>query len=57
MTERREPQFCPSCAAPLPEGPRGREPFSTTVDGDGWDCYCAACKWSGDIFPDDEGEK
>ena len=67
-----EPKFCPNCGAPLPEGPRGRQPFFSPDDpssrppppgtgdrwkGDGgWDCSCDACKWSGDILPDDEAE-
>ena len=52
-----EPKFCPNCGWALPDGPRGRQPFSITkagVTSGGWDCYCDACSWSGDIMPDDE---
>ena len=63
-----EPKFCHNCGAPLPAGPRGRQPFSLPYsdleadrdkEGDGgWDCNCNCpfCKWSGDIFPDDEAK-
>lgn len=51
------PNYCPNCAAPLPPGSHGAQGFSKTEAGEsegGWDCYCDACKWSGDIMPDDE---
>ena len=56
MTELREPQFCPSCAAPLREGPRVRRLWHDTDDVTGWDCHCSACGWSGDIIPDEEAQ-
>ena len=40
------PKYCPNCAAPLPDGPRGAQPFSGEpgwIDP-GWDCYCDACQ-------------
>ena len=50
------PIFCPNCGAKLPEGAHGAQPFVGTglVGEDGWDCFCDACRWSGDILPDDE---
>ena len=48
------PKFCPNCAMPLHAV--GME----TTDPDpenGWDCFCQACHWSGDIFPDCETEE
>lgn len=52
------PKFCPNCAAALPEGSHGAQDFtcysSEGESGGCWDCYCDACKWSGDILPDDE---
>ena len=47
------PNFCPNCAAPLAETPHGAQPFTAEGDG-GWDCFCDACKWGGDILPDEE---
>ena len=49
------PNFCPNCAAPLPEGSHGAQGFShieLMEDAEGWDCFCDACYWSGDILPD-----
>lgn len=65
---RVPPRFCPGCAAPLvdvagscalmPIGvPAGRSGDYAELGPDdpwGWDCYCAACGWSGDISPDEE---
>ena len=53
------PSFCPNCGKPLPAGPQGAQPFSedvTGIEGRGWDCYCDACTWSGDIMPDNEAD-
>lgn len=47
------PLFCPNCAAPLARTLNGAQAFSKDGDG-GWDCYCQACQWAGDIMPDDE---
>ena len=52
------PLFCPNCGKSLPKGPHGAQGFTNTMTGDGgWDCFCAACKWSGDILPDSEDAK
>ena len=49
------PNYCPQCGGALPEGPHGAQGFEDTVANEGgWDCYCAACSWSGDIMPDAE---
>ena len=47
-----KPNYCPNCGIVL----KGE---NSTVgiqffDGSGYDCYCKHCKWSGDIWPDDE---
>ena len=48
------PKWCPNCATRLPEGAHGAQGFSDTEESDatGWDCFCEACYWSGDIIPD-----
>ena len=50
------PNFCPNCGAKLPDGSDGAQGFTAGVeDGEeieGWECYCPACEWSGDILPD-----
>ena len=48
------PRFCPNCAAPLSEEPHGAQEFTPGArpDRNGWDCFCDACHWSGDILPD-----
>ena len=53
------PMYCPNCGVLLPAGGQGAQPFTRTEKGEGtiekgWDCYCATCKWSGDIYPDEE---
>ena len=48
------PRYCPNCGVPLSQDPNAAVPFRTRLEGSGWDCYCDACKWSGDIMPDDE---
>lgn len=55
MTDRVRPKYCPNCAALLPEGPHGAQEFGSegSVNIEGWDCYCPACEWSGDILPDE----
>ena len=30
--------------------------WHTDESGAGYDCYCSACEWSGDIWPDDEAD-
>lgn len=56
MEEAMRPKFCPNCAAELSLGPHRVQKFTTTSDPDlsedGWDCFCNACSWSGDIYPD-----
>lgn len=51
------PSFCPNCGAALPDDDRAAVPIGDpkTVDG-GYECYCGACGWPGDILPDDEQE-
>lgn len=49
------PRYCPNCAKALSDESHNTQAFSSGEDG-GWDCYCDACEWSGDIFPDDERE-
>ena len=48
------PNFCPNCGGKLPDGPHGAQPYSDEEGNGGWDCYCEACEWSGDIEPDEE---
>ena len=50
------PSFCPNCGAALSsdEGTVA-VPITDPETGDGgYDCYCPACDWSGDVYPDDE---
>lgn len=57
------PRYCPACAAPIPPGDRWAMPIASVdregrpVPPYGYDVYCAACGWSGDIMPDDETEE
>ena len=48
------PLFCPNCATLLPDGSHAPQEFGTTDGSEetGWDCFCNACHWSGDIMPD-----
>ena len=52
------PLFCPNCATPLLLGVHGAQPWSAAPgpyseeSEEGWDCFCNACYWSGDIMPD-----
>ncbi len=49
------PAYCPGCGSTLPGDERTAVPISDPESGDGgYDCYCEACGWSGDILPDDE---
>ena len=57
------PRFCPNCGAAFPEKsvdvdyniqPYGPGPSIAPEHITGYDCYCKACKWSGDIEPDGE---
>ena len=54
----QRPNFCPNCAGPLPDGSHGAQPYE--IDEDhmiGWDCYCDACGWGGNIEPDEAVEE
>ena len=49
------PKFCPNCAAPLPTVSHNTQPWGCDAESysiEGWDCFCDACGWSGDIVPD-----
>ena len=49
-----QPKFCPACGAAL-EGETATVAIIDERSGDGgYDCYCEACGWSGDMFPDAE---
>lgn len=49
------PYFCPNCGTALRPDERPAVPISDPETGDGgYDCYCVACGWSGDVYPDDE---
>lgn len=49
------PAYCPGCGSTLPGDERTAMPILEPESGDGgYDCYCGACGWSGDIYPDDE---
>ncbi len=51
-----EPNYCPNCGAPF-SGEFSAVAISNPENNScGYDCYCFACKWSGDIWPDDEAE-
>lgn len=53
MNDNR-PRFCPACGAAL-EGETAAVAIIDEGSGDGgYDCYCEACGWSGDVFPDAE---
>lgn len=61
------PRFCPGCGAEFRDTKESRalmpigQPFGPSLDRAelepeitwGWDCYCVACEWSGDIRPDE----
>ena len=51
-----QPKHCPNCGVALPaDHPSKTVVALTGADGEGsYDVYCPACKWSGDIAPDDE---
>ena len=50
------PRYCPDCGKPLPlpSGPFGAQAIKNAAGDGGWDCYCRACRWGGDIWPDEE---
>lgn len=52
--EARPPKFCPDCGAGL-TGETAAVAIEEDRTGDGgYDVYCEACGWSGDVWPDDE---
>ena len=55
------PIYCPNCTTELAPDDGGASPF-TIINApvaqylphtDGFECFCDACHWSGDILPDD----
>ncbi len=69
MPTMLRPNFCPACGARLPEGDRYAMPTERSRDCPassgrnallawrGFDVYCPACEWSGDIEPDEKLEE
>jgi len=55
--DNEKPKYCPNCAAPLQDKYNAVAIESTEQNLTGYDCYCSKCKWSGDIWPDDEADK
>lgn len=53
MTERT-PKFCPDCGAALTGETAVVGIIEDRSRDGGYDCYCASCEWSGDIWPDNE---
>mgnify|MGYP001589285579 CR=1 FL=1 len=53
-----KPKFCPNCGKPL-RGRNAIQPFTTRITQTiiGYDTYCKACGWSGDISPDEKTEE
>lgn len=54
MSEK--PRHCPGCGAALISVDAAVEILDEASGQRGWDCYCANCRWSGDVFPDDGGD-
>jgi len=53
-----QPNFCPNCGRRFANEGNSRVPFGI-VESEaivGWDCFCDACYWSGDIEPDYSSE-
>ena len=50
------PKYCPNCGTLLTDEYSAEAISSTMENRPGYDCYCSACEWSGDIWPDDESE-
>ena len=49
------PYFCPNCGAALsPEERAAVKIYDPGTGNGGYDCYCDACTWSGDVYPDSE---
>ena len=47
--------YCPGCGAELKDKQALGRVYGSGEDSDklwGFDVYCSACKWSGDIAPD-----
>lgn len=48
------PGFCPNCAAALTGETAAVAILDDSTGDGGYDCSCASCGWSGDVYPDDE---
>ena len=48
----RDSQFCFNCGKPLRDKNAAVQIEDAAHNRIGFDCYCAKCGWSGDVFPD-----
>lgn len=61
------PKYCPECGSKIPQTTWHRasfwadssrkETYENPFRGIGYDVYCPSCDWSGDIIPDEDGDK
>lgn len=54
LMESKRPNYCPNCGEALPKARNYAVPIVYGESDGGYDTYCPACGWSGDILPDSE---